>query len=57
MKTLTAIVTLLLFAVFLSWTLAEVTCTALAWQCYVDDPREWASASPIRLPISSIAEN
>ena len=57
MKTLTAIVTLLLFAVFLSWTLAEVTCTALAWQCYVDDPRDWASASPIRLPISSMQEN
>lgn len=40
MRILTAIITLLLLTAFVSWTAADVACTALAWQCAVDDDPE-----------------
>lgn len=56
MKILTAIITLLVFAIFLSWTLADVTCAGLGWPCF-DDPCVATStcppdrtASALRLP-------
>jgi hypothetical protein len=60
-KILTAVMTLPVFAVFLSWTLADVTCAALGWPCF-DDPCVATStcptdrtASALRLP-SALAE-